>query len=708
MAYATRYRSIFNSRNGHKILFEIEDESGLSVETLTIASMVYEDPEGDQDKLAGVKPSILKFEALFNKDFDPETLLPSSDTQYKVKLYINSILNWTGWLDGGGFQWSLKDSNYLVQLQAKDGLHLLASSEFVNTADNYIWGSERLSNIFIYCLRKTELGLNLRNWVNIYPDGATVRANGFPERDPFYITYINSGTFRDQAGNYEKPIDILNKICLSMNLRLFQSRGEWNIVHVEDWIQNQGLSCSRFDSSGTPIDVFLDQRHRLDIGYQKTIKFINEDALVSIQKPYKYVETSFNYDSVELFRNEDLSRGDFIDYVGLTDVTARYELEGWTEGGTTTAREFYIDADLFIANQRTTERFRYIAETGTGSLSLAQEVTLTLSPFNLLGGDRFSLSFKFSNIPAVTTNGTRCRIDFKLTSGATERWLGADGKWKLNRQFLAVGAGIQSVGTYYPDTAPFVFNISTVDPVPEDGEMEIYLSYYQVNGTVNNSGATLSKIWDFNFDYTPSISAYQFEASGHVYKNEGTGVKNEYQELKVYVNDGLNINHKGVLYNASSSLVNYWFHEGVTEEVKLGQLLNRGKWKCYWRNFYKLEGTLLNVITSNYLISPLNTIIYYGPTGDNLNGKEFIICTLRNVDIVNDTAEGTFVELLNTGDTLDFDETGTETFEFLDIKDIRVNPEQNLKNPPKGINILLKYGPIGWVFWNIFGGGKKK
>jgi hypothetical protein len=700
MAYTTKYQTIFEDINGNRIKVLFQSEAAGSAITIDGTSLIYRDSDGDFDKLAGVKPSSLEIGLLFNKDFDPSTLTPSFDTEWKVLLYINDVLNWSGWLDAAAPAWPLLDSNYTLTLTARDGLHLLKSAEFLDLSDNKIWAFKRISDIITFCLDKTDLGLNWRNWVNIFPTGASIRNAGADPtgtRDPFYITYLNSGTFLNGVTQFETPLDILEKICLSFGLRLFQRASEWQVVYVEDWIKNGGLSCTLFNASGVPQSISLDQRHRLNFGLNQSKYLINEDAQISVQKAYKYVKTSFLYDIPTLLRNEDLSSGDFINFISPATI-ARYNLDAWTQEA---GWDFYTDAQLVVSSDATTEKLRYIQCEADGTNSTGQ-ITSTSIPVQ--AGDMFTFSFNLAAGDNQVTNKWRCFIDTKLTSSSpiADKWLGRDGKWKTTRQYYELATALN--GTLFTLEVPYRYNYATVDPIPTGGQsIEIILRFEEAKTGVISSGEKGIRIWDMKFDYTPSLSNYASTSTGQEYKNEGTNKKNETVDLQVYVSDSPNVTLKGSLINGASAVQNYWFHAGVSESVRLGTLLNRAKWKAYWRNFYRVEGTLKNIIDSNILISPLNTLIYVGYDGDYLNSREYAICTLREVDILRGTAEGTFVELLNTSNTDDFDQVGTETFKLINFREVINTPEEELKSlPPKD------FGAIGWAFWKLFGKGKKK
>jgi hypothetical protein len=692
MAYARRYFDEFNTRKGNKVALEIHDESGLTPVQLTVTTLKYEDADGDFDKLAGVKRSVLRFGLLLDSSFNYESFFTSNDTDYKVLLYINDTLTWAGWLDAANMTFRLIDAKQEIELVAKDGLHLLDSAKFLEQpSDSTPWAFYRITNIISYCLDKTELGLNFRNWIDIYPDGATVRALGFPERDPFYITFLNSGTFRTGPNDYESPIEILNKICISFGMRLFQARGEWHLVYVEDWIKNDGLTCSRFDSAGTPVDVFIDQRHRIQFGKNQTLKLINEDAQVSFTKPYKSVQSNFNYDVPQpVLRNEDLNSGAFVSFESPASI-ARYNLDNWSQAA---GWSFHVAANLEVINGSLTEKFRYI-QCLTDGISSSGEITSTAIPVQ--GGDMFQFDFNVAAGDAPLTNKWRLFIDVKLTSNSpiVDKWLGRDGKWKTTRQFYELTTALN--GVYFSLEDPFRYNYATIDPIPSGGNnIEIIFRFEESRTGVIPSGTKGIRIFDFDFQYTPSINEYASTARGHYHRNETTGVKENVYEIQRFINDAPNYTMRGALISGSGVLRNFWFHNGVTESLKLGKLLNRSAWKCYHRTFYRLEGVFNSATDGNYLISPLNTLTYNEGGSDTLNNKEFIITTLRSVDVVNETAEGTFVELLNTSNTNDYDAVGTETFKILSLKEKRLEPEKSWRNPP-----AVKGGFLAQVIYDV-------
>jgi hypothetical protein len=115
--------------------------------------------------------------------------------------------------------------------------------------------------------------------------------------------------------------------------------------------------------------------------------------------------------------------------------------------------------------------------------------------------------------------------------------------------------------------------------------------------------------------------------------------------------------------------------------------MGRAYWRAMYRNFQKMEGRLYDLYQGSRLLSLLNTVQFSAITS-----KEFMITTL-NIDVRNEAAEFTMVELRNTSNTNDFTETGTEDFKYLNVK--ARNFDEVIKEPRTPID--WKYGTAGIV-----------
>ena len=676
MAFSVKYRTEFSSISGNDIRIDIEQDGyGGSVTYLTSLGGSLSYPDGDKSKLSDVKISELSFGVLIQV---PEDLQPLTDTYYKVKLYIDGVINWVGWVVSGGLSYSLNDGLKQVTVVAKDGLHLLSEDSLTDLSGGKPYLFYRLSTLVAFCLAKTELGLNFKTWIKIYQFGDSERdatADPTGERDPFYTTFVSGRTFQQGESDYEDSLSVLQKICSSFKMFMFQARGEWHLLFLEDLMRTDGISCTIYDADGVPFDILLDQNFDINIGLSEYVKFANDDTRIDFQQAYKHVKVKHSFDVPNsLIRNIDLREGTFIDYQ-TGGIRARYTLDGFTEttdsvGGT----QSYIFADLYELNQRQSEKYRYI---NFGDLTAAgkfRQIATTPSPCN--ENDLFEFSFIFQ-VPSGT--GVNYYCDIQITDSTfpfATKWLGADGKWKNSRNYVR----------FYNNATPSTnFSITTVERIPFTGSLQIF---FRIDA---NASAFGPKIWGFNYDYKPTISNNRTIADGVIYESYSEKDKTIFND-ELPICDALSIVTKGALTDFSTILAKDWYHEGTTEQIRFGRLICRILWKFLYRTYYRIEGNLLRYMDGGYLLSPLNT---FYPLA--LPNRKFILSTLT-IDLRTEQSEATFVEVIKIETTDDYDEIAANENYFF----ISPNQDDRFKVPRvQRFKNYAQYGAFGAIVWAI-------
>ena len=691
MAYATKYRIEFETIKLRSVKIDIqEDGFGGSVTEVKGAGAELNWPDGDKSKVADVRSSSLRFQVYTDT---PTNFIAENATTYKVLLYFQGTLNWSGWLDTGAINYRLQDGYQIIELNAKDGLHLLEESDFRDLSGEKPYLFKKIAEIISYCLNKTELGLDFNVWLNIFPEGYSVRDAGADPtgaRDPFNQVYISTRTFQTGEGEYDSPYTILQKICASFKMTMFQARGQWHFVYVEDWIRGNGLYGTRYNSSASPQSPTIAQFNQVEVGLYKTNKWVNNDALVSIQDNLKKVRINYAFDvPASLIRNIDFNEGDFVSILAL--VYAKYDLDGWT---TTGAPPFAVAA-LSVSSDATYEKERFLLFIDDG-VNSSGTATSSGAPINK--GDFFTVGFKYSHIESYTPN---LKFDVIIQEGVfpfTTKYLGADGKWKTTQQ-LILQPNLDGGGSLFLYPKFNTYNLTNVEPIPFTGSLQLKFTCDSFP-PAGSAGTKYQGIFDLTFNYDAYIGeAGQKYATGHYYDSfETFKTKSTYQD-EIYLSDALNIVNSGALVNSNVALITNWFHQGVTESVKFGRIICRALWKIFYRNFYRLEAAILNIYDGTYLISPLNTIL-----PDAYPNKEFQITTLR-VDLNNELGEGTFVELQDSSTTDDFDEVATnETYRLINVTDKEKFAEDKpFRTPPP-----YQYGAIGFMVWAIKNRKSKK
>lgn len=640
MAYATKYKIEFENRAGNTVKVELQYDAyaGPVIDLIgTTFDLSYENQ--DSSKLAGIKDSKLEF-GVFVEGTYAEIFETTSQTECRVKLSINGIVNWWGWLDNTGLKYTLLD-NIEVKLTARDGLHLLGAVDEKWLLTYGTNGFESPVAFIAKCLSYTLLDLDYFTWIDIYPDTYPVRGAGgdtLGANDPLDSFVIHTQSFQKGAVSYEDPYQVLSKICESFKCVFFQSRGEWHLVYIEDWVRNLGLTGTRWNYLGVAQQYVSNQRERINVGYDETTKLINENALVSYQRPTKRVRTSYFYD----IPNAPIKN---IDFSQVSNPSAG---TGFTD--------FDLDLWTVLAGTAKVRRFEDSGGNEIRRVLRINSASIIQSPLGICSsGDSFSFSFSY-----LMNTANSLSVGVRITSGGfspTYYYLRSDGRWTL-----APSSPFLSIGLSFPNEERGV-TFEAIEPIPVNGTIEIRII----------SSANGNTIWNcsLSYEYKPFNN---FRASGHYHQSsQTTNFKNEILD-NIFISDADGISIKGAMITNAVGPLQNWKHNGITESLRFSKLINRATYKLNYRNFYILEGAMMNNMDGQYLFSPLNTFFF-----DVYPTREFMCATLR-VDLVNDTSEGTFVELLNTANTDDFDELGTEEYRFLDY----------VADDPEKIRIRLK------------------
>lgn len=649
MAYVTKYYNTFENAAGKTIKLELQYNgfAGTATEVkLTSCSLSY--PDGDLTKEAGIKRSQLNFSIYTNT---PEIYRTTTATECRVVLSVNGVVNWYGWLDNPSSNFAFLD-NVNLQLNAKDGLHLLESVDnnwLLNFGTN---GFNTPVDIIAKALSYTELDLDFFTWIDIYPDTFPVRGAGgdtIGANDPMDSFNIHNTVFQEGMREYNDPFQALNKLCQSFNAIFFQARGQWHFVYIEDWIRNLGLTGTQWDYLGVAQSYAEYARERIYVGRTRDSFIINEDALLGNLRPAKKVTTSFDYrEPVAVIKNLDLN--DTTGTVSSGSGFVLYSLANWTNVSNSVYARSEVDADGNEQSRRMIFSGGGNIQSAAGLVGSGDYFTLGFNMFK--STESFSFGLRVINVTGVTT---------------TYYYLMADGKWQTGTSsWTLIGLG----------TTPFDtrINLSNVDPIPANGLMEIYFS-----STGN------SVVWNISIDYTYK-PLNKFLASGYYHEaSQAIEFKTNY-EKGLYISDTTGVGVRGaMLLKTVITPLQYWKHRSITEKLLFSKIINRALYKCNYRNFYTLECAIKFNYDGNYIFSPLNTFFF-----DELDNLEFM-CSTIEVDLINDTSNATFVELLNISDSDDFDAVGTEIFRYRDFK-IERNTLFDETPPDK------RKGVIGFLF----------
>ena len=694
MAYNTKYKIEFDTVKGRSIKIDIEEDAFAgSITNLTASGdmpLEISYPDGEFDKMCGIRESRLRIKVISN-NINTDDLLITSDTQYKVKVYVNNNVEWVGWLDNDYITEQFLDTTNEIELSASDGLSLIKSIELADLSDNEVWGIYKVKEFIAYALDKTELGLDYWSFINMYPVGALQRGV-VGDYDAFFYSNITSHTFIRGPREFDDCYTVLSKIMQAYGCTLFQARGAWYILQTNDRIAGD-LDGNRRNSSGTFQQTVLNQNFSIDIGLDKVTKLINADALTSWEKEFKETVIKYSFKMPPIFfRNWDLLDGTFSSplsgsitrYIRVNNVITAitlqrqvYSILYWQNGENpiSTGSTAYVGVE--VDNTTNAELTRYLLfyeDTNPNNDNAKQTTEYWVNANDILN---LSYSTREKNTGFVNTNQF-VYVKLELADGNFYT-LSTTGTWSYN-VWRRVGVAWSNAEDrrFWKD-----YQIEA-QPFPENGKLTIEFTSIGHSRTANNEVHYKDMAIDIRTYFNDMV-----EVDGYEYKNSQVNELKNLYDNEIFLSESDNIGTQGAILANDYTQLNNWKYYNANDNtaVNFAKYIARSYWRAMYRNFQRMEGRLYDLYQGDRLISPLNTVIFSA-----IDDKQFMITTL-NIDVRNEEAEFTMVELRNTSNNNDFTEVGTEFFRYLSVK--AQNYDEVIKEPRTPID--WKYGTLGIV-----------
>ena len=321
-----------NSPNEQTIYVKItntaeNDLSEVDLETAD-APVVLQTVDNSEDKFTPIKSKSCRLRVFTNDEVNAMTFAEGGDQQYKVEIAVGteSDVIFTGWLSISDLGQTFQPDPNVLELIATDGIAFLRDLPLTDNEGRTLTGPHALIKYISWCLQKT--GLELEIWVemNLLEVSATYDAPA----DHFYnMLYLNAQTFETSIGELENCYSVLEKL-LKEFCDLSQQKNAWFIRSTDE----AGYAIKRlckFTFEGEPIGYFYPLLVK-DIGANYDIAFMNDDARLSLQRPYKAVKHTFDYNyPSEIVQNIDFERGTETTAPDPTAPTSTgvYRPEGW-------------------------------------------------------------------------------------------------------------------------------------------------------------------------------------------------------------------------------------------------------------------------------------------------------------------------------------------------------------------------------------------
>jgi hypothetical protein len=621
MAYQNKYKATFATQTGKVAYLYLQEDSyaGSLIEYQGVSINLQYIPNSD-DPFEPVYASQLNVVLDVTDDLanipDFTTL---DDRKYFAKLYLDSDLEWCGWVLSDNVQISYSTGRKQLFFNAIDGLGLLKSIPLPIDASI----DTNSLNSLLYFIRLCLNGVDFPNTPNImtvcsyFADGMEDRAiHSYSE--PFSQSYLPYRTFIDTGVTYISCFDVLSNIVKSFGCRLFQGGGKWWIVAVNEFA-NENNWFTEYTYTGT-VASSGDNLNTLStiqgyVGNTSGLYFIDNSQFKLMKKGFNKVE--FNYDAS--VADNYISNGNFRPFTGLYADNWQIDFHG-------------VGSTVTIVNNDTDSFAQYRLIRGSTSLTNDASIEIESGSYpKIIGGVKLEFSWIFQGQDLSAS--PRGFVYVLITDGVDNYWWNGTA-WVTTSQFYTVtaysGASGSDVNSYSFKTA--------VTPIA--GELHFKYSleagtgnFAQLSNMALHITPLISNIYYFSYindtkEYVKSIDIpYGNFTSGSYYPVE-----------------------KGILLLSNGNNPFAWYEYGSeTTFPSLVQLLMQKYTNIYAHNIINIDCNLSSFSTSNGILnaSKLLKATDTDPSQINVANNSYMLGN-ATISYPNDQTQATLLQISNT------------------------------------------------------------
>ena len=565
-----------------------------------------------------------------------------NDRKYLVKLLIDNVIYWQGWVLSDLVQYSFTTGRKELSFNAIDGLGMLDYIPFTFTETN-VAGNTKLSPqsvlYFLYtCLGEIGFptGLNLITACSYYAAGMDNRGDG-SQYESFNQSYLRPVYFQNDDETYETCLIVLTKILKSFGCKLYQSSGKWYIVAVNEFAAAPYFAYTYFTeytpsgtlvTSGTFNTLSEIQPYT---GNTSGLYFTNNSQMKLFKKGYN----NFNY-------RYDISYSpNYISNPNLKSLTSGFPTLWQTfnqgsGGSVTIVSKPYEASDWFNITLGTSTGVTGLTEVHTNPVGYVTENdTLT-----------YTQTFFEQSVDKI-----RGQIQLQITGiggGAAIYYLNIDSVWQ--------DASVAPFDNYYEVPLVEEDKINevsiTTPPIPINGTLAI--TYMLTQDIVNC--ATNVKIGSFGLTFDSPLSL--------ITSTSIVDANNQYQlemdlplGYPIYDGDGVNRTQANMAYGTIQQLVsgNFvsatgWYRYGpyTTPTDGLSQTIMKEYINNYRRNLINVDCNLFGITTTNgnFAANKLLQILDTDPAQINIEDNRYMTGNMT-IDIVGCETQATLLDISN-------------------------------------------------------------
>jgi hypothetical protein len=243
MAYGQKYQLQFTDLDGNviKVIISQDGYSGALMNFVGSENPIVMklDKSGD-DRFEPLKPTSMEIGIFVDKAGDYDEFYEIDNFEYRVDKYVNTVLDWSGYINDEVFTEPYQQGKYIVHLTATDGMSILKG--------RYTELTGRVSHMEMIqeCMDAIGLGLNIVDAIGITEIGHTTGG-------PLTQTYFDSNIFTEEKKRWTLE-KVLRDVLRTYGACLSQVHGKWVISNVESFYA--GISGSEYTSAGVYVNSY--------------------------------------------------------------------------------------------------------------------------------------------------------------------------------------------------------------------------------------------------------------------------------------------------------------------------------------------------------------------------------------------------------------------------------------------------------------------
>jgi hypothetical protein len=301
MAWQESYYIDGGSKNGWSYRLKVYEDQvdPIILKTLkSVGSFRLKFLQKDDNVFDPILASNLIVSVLNDGTVELPNFVADDDRKYFVKLEASKTgqPTWTlfrGWILNDGANAPFTTGVQILQFTCVDGLAMLQDITY-EPLDEDINSLSNLKDVAIQCLNQIEYpdGLGFNSCVSTFADGMSDRTDGLVN-EPLAQSYTYQYTWTDDNGAYLSCYEVLRRIAVSFNCKLFQSVGDWQFVQVNELGSNT-LYLTQYDETGAAINSANANIRMVIKPYPNDLHFINNDQMKYLQKGYNLLTVTQN------------------------------------------------------------------------------------------------------------------------------------------------------------------------------------------------------------------------------------------------------------------------------------------------------------------------------------------------------------------------------------------------------------------------------